>query len=97
MCVYWVGVPSHTHRPHTPNRGITTEELDSLQDVLCLTERVAEQVSVFLLGRVLSHTHRPHTPNRGITTKELDGLQSVLCLTERVAEQVSVCLLGGGN
>ena len=36
--------------PHTPNRGITTEELDDLHAVLCLTERVAQQVSVCLLG-----------------------------------------------
>lgn len=38
---------SHTYRPHTPNKGITTEELEGLQAVLQLTERVAEQVRFY--------------------------------------------------
>lgn len=33
-----------THRPHLSNRNITPEELDGLEAVLKLTERVADQV-----------------------------------------------------
>lgn len=34
----------HVHRPHLSNRNITPEELDGLEAVLKLTERVADQV-----------------------------------------------------
>ena len=58
MCLL-AGVLSHTHQPHTPNRGITTEELDGLQSVLCLTERVGEQVCVYLLdGLILAEARK---------------------------------------
>ena len=34
----------HVHRPHLSNRNITPEELDGLEAVLKLTEKVADQV-----------------------------------------------------
>ena len=35
------------HRPHLSNRNITPEELDGLEAVLKLTERVADQVGSY--------------------------------------------------
>ena len=44
----------HVHRPHLSNRNITPEELDGLEAVLKLTERVADQV-----GHKLNIVNRP--------------------------------------
>lgn len=52
----------HVHRPHLSNRNITPEELDGLEAVLKLTEKVADQVG--------SYTYTVHEVRNNILTEK---------------------------